>query len=524
MSFWALLVSAQNTYLKTVQVMGTGENTLNIEGDSYERYLISGQSTFTNGTAVEIVFYAVCVNASGNVIWEFNLPPIDNGLATSAGFYDGILEVDDGYLFLTYERPDASTDRDMILLKLDKFTGELLWLKKYYNNRREIGRSLIELDDGSIVIAGETRNNIDLSEISNIDAFLMKTDSEGNLVWKQTYDSGSLLQEIGLAVLETIDNGFAICCYIDPEDSGSYEGYLIKTDSLGNQLWDFHHIPQGFNPWVATVANLEITSEGNLLLLSEEINQSLGVDKMQLREFTIEGDTLSTHDLGAAYQRSPNMIGLQDGNFISFTLLNSVNGDIRDEMEQLTEISDRPLTFSKHTKSGQILWDRYYHIFGADVTVADICFVPWDGGIAATGFYVQEDATVDDPNSFILKLDENGCLDPENCGLYMWVMGDEVIDQSHLLSVGIEDLELLDLKLYPNPASENLIIELPENGIAAHYLIHDLEGKQVMHTGKLANGISELELDVSQYVRGIYILKLISEQGEVLGGQRFLRE
>ena len=525
LSFWALLVSAQNTFLKPVQVMGTGENTLNIIGDSFERYLISGGTTFDDGVAIEIDFYALCLNKDGDIIWEYYLPPVDGGLATFVGFYDGILEVDDGYLFLCYERPDASSDRDMILLKLDKFTGELLWLKKYYNNRREIGRSLIELDDGNIVIAGETRNNIDLSEISNIDAFLMKVDAQGNFIWKQTYDSGSLWQDVALTVLGTGDDGFAMCCYIDKEDFGNFEAYLIKTDSLGGKEWNFHHEPKGWSPDVQVIPSLASNLEGNLTLLSEEVDTDIGIDKMQLREFSLSGDTVDIKDLGAGdYIRTPNIIATADGNYISYTFANVQNGIIRDEMEQLTEISDRPLTFSKHTKSGQILWDRYYHIFGADVTVADICFVPWDGGIAATGFYVQEDATVDDPNSFILKLDENGCLDPENCGLYMWVMDDEVIDQSHLLSVGIEDFALSELKLHPNPASEKITIELPENGIAAHYLIHDLEGKQVMHTGKLANGTSELELDVSQYSSGIYILKLVSEQGEVLGGQRFLRE
>jgi len=45
-----------------------------------------------------------------------------------------------------------------------------------------------------------------------------------------------------------------------------------------------------------------------------------------------------------------------------------------------------------------------------------------------------------------------------------------------------------------------------------------------MHSGKVVNGTSKFELDVSQYSSGIYILKLISDQGLVLGGRRFVKE
>jgi len=505
--------------------MGTGENTLNIIAVEGERFLITGGTTISNNTSAEIDFFAYCLDGNVDLVWDYYLPPSGTGLGTFPGFYDAILEVDDGYLMLCFQKPNTSSDQDMMLLKLDKITGEQIWLKEYNTPSYEIGNTLIELEDGCLLIAGETRNNIDLSSINNVDAFLMKTDSAGTIIWSRTYDSGNLWEDEAKWLVSTSDGGFALGCYTDPSSNGSFEGYLIKTDSLGYTEWEFSHPAEGFSPIVRIAPNLSLTIDGNLLLLSEWRNDETGIDQMQLREFSLSGDTLAINDLGGgAYRRTPNMVALPDGNYLSFTLSNTTNRLIQEEMEELTSINDRPLTFSKHTKEGDIIWDHYYHVLDADITVADICYVPWDGGFAATGFYVQEEAAPEDPNSFILKLDENGCLDPENCGLYMWVIGDEVIDQTHLLSVGIDDLELLEVKLYPNPTTDKLTIKLAENGIAAHYLIHDLEGKQVMHSGKVANGISELELDVSQYSSGIYILKLISDQGLVLGGRRFVKE
>jgi len=71
--------------------------------------------------------------------------------------------------------------------------------------------------DGGFVIAG--RN------------FLVKTDSNGFLLWSRTYNNGNVY-----CVHQTSDGG-----YIMAGDAYSianfYDGYVLKTDSLGNILW-----------------------------------------------------------------------------------------------------------------------------------------------------------------------------------------------------------------------------------------------------------------------------------------------
>jgi len=525
MSFWALAVSAQSTFLQPVQVMGTSENTLNLIATENERFLISGATGLTIEDTFKVSFFAICLDQQANLLWEYYFPPVDLNTINYTGFYNGILEVSDGYLFVGHFSDLQSTDKDLFLVKIDKETGEEIWIKEYNTLREEVARSIIQTSDGSLLVTGETRNGIDLTDFDNVDIFLMKTDAGGNIIWKQTYDSGELLQDRGFQVLDTSDGGYALACGIKPIDfGGSSEGYLIKVDGLGNKEWEFHHKPEGWSPVVRSRASLNFSLAGNLLFLSQfEISGS--GSSMQLREFSLQGDTLAVNDLaGGGYWRTETMVATADGNFASYSLGNYNSFTIQDQFEEETQIDDLPLLFSKYTESGEIIWERYYHFFDADIDVKNISHVPWDNGFALTGFYAGEDATPEEPNSYILRLDENGCLDPENCGLYMWVDDGVVIDKSHLVNVGIDDFELPQLKLYPNPASDKLKVELLEN--AKHYLIHNIAGTQVMQSGQIKNALPELELDVSDYPPGVgvYIFKSIDQKGNLVGGTRFVKE
>src|ERR1051325_5243185 len=66
------------------------------------------------------------------------------------------------------------------------------------------------------------------------DAYLLKTDSAGKLLWSKTF--GSNLYEEGNAAIQTIDGGYAIAGQTNSfGQAGSVRNvYLVKTDSIGN--------------------------------------------------------------------------------------------------------------------------------------------------------------------------------------------------------------------------------------------------------------------------------------------------
>ncbi|WP_421764681.1 T9SS type A sorting domain-containing protein [Ekhidna sp.] len=99
------------------------------------------------------------------------------------------------------------------------------------------------------------------------------------------------------------------------------------------------------------------------------------------------------------------------------------------------------------------------------------------------------------------------------------VFGDQVETEVVLSS---ED-EIKDLKIYPNPTSESLNIELPEIASSdTNWLIYDLSGKVVM-TGKLEAESIVKTLKVKDLPSGVYVFAVSVEEKTLLN-ERFVIE
>jgi hypothetical protein len=109
-----------------------------------------------------------------------------------------------------------SFNPDFLLVKTDS-SGELEWSKKYEKPDWDTGRCMVQNSDGGYTLAGTLWNRSGTGH-----GGLIKTDSNGNMLWMKNYPGG-----FQLLMAATSDGGYILCSNLT----------LIKTDSEGNMLW-----------------------------------------------------------------------------------------------------------------------------------------------------------------------------------------------------------------------------------------------------------------------------------------------
>ncbi|MDZ7743298.1 MAG: T9SS type A sorting domain-containing protein [Bacteroidota bacterium] len=397
---------------------------------------------------------------------------------------------DNQFYSIGYKRTFTSNwEHNRVMLTSYNQDFDTLWTQYFGESMKPFDTSYIfsqlkKTSDNNLILGGEW-----MPYGGAIRMCLIKTDTSGNMLWKKSYGSGSGYYR-GFSVIETSDKGYALggfLFYIGQDESG--DPIVVKTDSLGNQQW-MKNLGGSYTDHIAMLTN---TSDGNIIAAYSYADTMLSpydpVSRICITKMDNQGNIIWHKFYGAPEPLNyvNNIKELDDGSLVIVGVLPDVFPAYAGWL-------------LKTNSNGDSIWYRKYkNIYGEESKnyLYDVIETS-DNGLAACGYLHPVLPDTGDNDTWIIKLDSNGC-DTPGCDPTV-VIPIEVIDGD-------------GLHVFPNPAGERFIVRyaffMEED---CTITIFDLFGRKIKEI-RVPKGDEKITINVENWQRGLYLVKVNSGNG-----------
>lgn len=194
-----------------------------------------------------------------------------------------------------------------LLFCCSQLFGQIHFYKTYSGNGYDKGEGIVQLEDSSYMITGSSS-----SWSGNSDAYLLHLDSLGNFLWSRNY--GGQESDVGKRVLYNSDLGFYVAGYSNSYNStGDFDAYLLKTDVNGNDTW---HKTYGKPTNWERINDAVMTLDSGIIMVGETVNMSNDNSDLFIVRTTKDGDTLWTKTIGGIGKDIANSVIKLNNNFL----------------------------------------------------------------------------------------------------------------------------------------------------------------------------------------------------------------
>lgn len=337
---------------------------------------------------------------------------------------------------------------------------------------------------------------------------LIKTDSNGNALWKKHYGVSGLRDEPGC--LLAISNGFFLIGYARNNLSTWGGVGLLQTnsrimliDSVGNQLSEWtDNTDSTFKP-----RSLTKTNDGGYIFITDH-KQRTNFPDIFTNQVVIKLD--SNFNKTWVKQYGPTdyqtflykIVQLQDSSFITGGTIWAGDSTHYNTAGWLMKLNE----------NGDSIWSRKYSKVYSNFSenaIYDFDILD-DGTILGVGQSNDRTAQTQGQQGWIIKVDSMGCLIP-GC------------DTLTATSLKETPEEIIGVKVYPNPTKKMVYILLKsDNNVEdISFEVFDLNGKKLAEE-KSANMNVTYLLNTETYSSGLYLVK-IKQKGKPIANRKFVK-
>jgi len=213
-------------------------------------------------------------------------------------FYKAIQISNKDYVVVGNER--VNSNDKILLMKLNQF-GDTLWKRIIGPIASEVyeGRWIEQTKDNGFIIAGAGGG-------VNTDAYIVKTDSLGNVIWTQHYGGNNLDQ--AYCITQSNDGGYMVLIRTT-SFSPTNDIMILKIDSIGKAIWQkIYNYAIGYQ--IVAIGNVDYAIIGDKGKANGDVD-------VYLLKISSNGDTMWTKTYGGErVDQGRSLSQTKDGGFI----------------------------------------------------------------------------------------------------------------------------------------------------------------------------------------------------------------
>jgi len=203
------------------------------------------------------------------------------------------------FFIRSYDGQENRFDSETVTVTISNF---LVFSKTFgIIENDELGRSILQTADSSMIILGENGNDI----------LLIKSDRYGDVEWQQSFGGSQL--DLADHIEQTSDGGFIISATTESYGLGGKDIWLIKTDPSGLIEWNTYL----GTPHDDHAGQVLETSDGGFILIGDQDNSGQGDSDIWLIKTNSQGDSLWTRSYGGTQSdQGYDILADEDGGFV----------------------------------------------------------------------------------------------------------------------------------------------------------------------------------------------------------------